>query len=497
MSGNLLDELGYFEGVSMEEALSHALPLEAPVNVPGTPVGISADSAKSPVGADLTLKRKLDGRLNNKSVGIIGEQDIGKTFLLYVLLYIWSAEARGANARGIQVDSLKHNDNKRPETATLIEDLLKCTVIQVATAHLNPLNRLWDFTFEQQYRMVKTMLEVWWEKALTAHQETLLDFYLSISYYEVDHPTFDALAEDILSYRAGDKITPNQGSTMEAAALELSNMVRALTRGDLGTIFSDDGQDETLLKLIEQFAKSWDFHAVGSKERSIIEVFRGTIELSALSLKDPSNPESGARHPERVAQYIGRDEAYDAWKNRVFAQSEFRRMKTLRELDITLAMCFHRLVDFLSSVGSEEARNVIREIPTWFIGRQSEADIPDLRRALNLPEYVLLTLPTLTKGHFWLIMPGHEPRLIAVLGTELEIKTFVTNQANEALLQQYLETGDIWFFFQWLEETTPPPKEDSAAQRASNSTPQGDFEVYNSDLDQPNLDKVPSAPVSE
>lgn len=503
MSKSLFRRLGYFDGVSWEDVLLHALPLEGGVDLPGVPVGITADSAKSPVGSDFTLQFQMEDWLSNKSIGIIGDQGIGKTFLLYVYLYIWSAEIRGRVAQGIQIDSLRHNNNERPETAPLVKDLLGCTVIEVNKQHCNPLNKLWDFTFDEQYAMVRTMLEVWWECKLTPNEEALLDRYLKIS-YETENPSFLKLGASIASYRGPEELTPLQAATMETAALELSNKVLALTRGKIGNVFSDEDDNETLLGLIDQFAKSWDFHGVDTKERSIIEVFRATIELSALELKDPENPKLGSRHPERVAQYIARDEAYDAWKNAIFAAHEFLRMKTLRERAITLVMCFHRLVDFTSSVGTDEARNVIREISTWIIGRQKMADLDDLREFLRLPEHVLLTLPTLPKGHFWLVQNGNA-RLFAVIGTQLELNTFVTNIANEALLQRYLETLDQDYYLKWLEETTPESK-DGASTNSENAydevgydadeagvqpLEQDEIEFYHPGMDEPDLDNAP------
>lgn len=478
MSKDLLDRLAHFEGVTWEDALTHALPLEGPVSLPGVPIGITDDSAKSPVGSDFTLQRRLDDNLGNKSIGVIGVQGIGKTFLLYVLLYIWCAELSGENAYGIQIDSLKRNNNKRPETAPLVEDLLKCVVIQANKIRMNPLSPLWEFTLDELYGLVKTMLEVWWERSLTAKEEHLLDHYLGII-YDLEERNFSMLAEKIASYRAEKHLTPKQGQSMEATALELSKMVLAFTRGDLGKLFGDNGNDDELRKLIGQFAKSWDFHGINTKERSIIEVFRGAIESSALSPINPADPNSKPRHPERVPQFIGRDEAYDAWQNAFFAAAEFLRLKTLRERDITIAMCFHRLADFLSSVGSKKARNALREISVWFIGRQSEADKKDLREFLNLPENVLRTLPNLPKGHFWLIMPGSEPRLFTVIGTPLELRTFVTNQANEAQLERYLESMDLSIYMDWLVQTSPEPEEETPP-----------WKIYDPEAPEPDLDPL-------
>jgi hypothetical protein len=463
MKGDLLSRLGYFEG-NLEDALVHAGPLHGPLDIPGFPLGVTDDSAKSRVGVDFTLHRWQDGDLGNKSIGVIGLQGIGKTFMLNVMMYMWAAESAGQYSGSIQIDSLKHNNMGEPETAPLISKLLGCTVIEVSKISLNPLSKLWDFTYDEQYELVKTMIQVRRKTTLKDVEEELLDIHLRASYDSEEDSSFVELADSIQDYRADrDRYTEAQATHLEHLALDLSAAVRNLTRGKLGKIFKKHTHDDELLKLIEQQAKSWDFKDIKDDVRSVIEVFRGMIEMSALSLKDPEDPLSGPKHPERVAQYIGRDEAYDAWGNEQFSNFEFTRMKTLRERDLTLMMCFHRLADFLDSVGTAKARNVIREIPIWLIGRQTKADLKDIRDFLHLPEFVVQSLTTLPKGHFWLIIPSGA-RLITVLGTELEIKTFVTNQANEALLQMYFETGDLQYYMDWLEETTPREEEKDSQQ---------------------------------
>lgn len=463
-----IDRLAAFEG-DLEDALVHTVPLDGPVDVPGIPIGISDDPAKSPVGVDFTMLRHRDDRISNKSIGLIGDQGIGKTFLLYVMMYIWSSEKAGAYTSSISLDSLKHNLAKLPETYPLITTLLGCKVIQVNQISLNPLSPLWDFAYDEQLDMVQTMLEIRRKRSLDELEEELLDYHLRISYYQTENPSLAKLSELVGGYRADrTEYTESQALLMEDTALRLSKSIRGLTRGKLGRIFQENANDEELLQLIEQPAKSWDFKDIPPVIRSIIETFRGTVETSALALKDPDDPESGPRHPNRVAQYIGRDEAYDAWANPIFADHEFVRMKTLRERDIALVMSFHRLADFLSSVGTNKARNVIREIPIWFVGRQHKADIKDLREFLHLPEHVLRTLPTLPKGHFWLILPGRAPRLIAVIGTRLAVQTFVTNQANLELLMGYFETGDLQMYMDWLEMTSPPIMEEDLEPEVPN-----------------------------
>ena len=462
MKGDLLSRLGYYEG-NLEDALLHAGPLHGPLDIPGFPLGVTDDSAKSRVGVDFTLHRWQDGDLGNKSIGVIGLQGIGKTFMLYVMMYMWAAESAGEYSGSIQIDSLKHNNMGEPETVPLITDKLGCTVIEVSKVSLNPLSKLWDFTYDEQFELVKTMIQVRRKSPMQDIEEELLDIHLRASYDSDEPGSFEELADAVKMYRADrEHYTEAQATHLERLALELSAAVRRLTMGKLGNIFRKHSNDEELLKLIEQQAKSWDFKDIKADARSVIEVFRGMIEMSALSLKDPQDPTSGPKHPERVAQYIGRDEAYDAWSNEQFSDFEFTRMKTLRERDLTIMMCFHRLADFLSSVGSAKARNVIREIPIWLIGRQTKADLDDIREFLHPPEFVLRSLQTLPKGHFWLIMPGRAPRLITVLGTEAEIKGFVTNQANEALLQKYFETGELQYYMEWLEETSPVIEEEES-----------------------------------
>lgn len=471
---DLLDRLNYYEG-NLEDALVHATPLEGPLDIPGFPLGVTDDSAKSRVGTDFTLMRTLTSEISNKSMGVLGLQGFGKTFLLYVLFYMLSAEAAGKFTGSIQIDSLKHNNLEEPETNPLINGLLGCTVIQAAHTRLNPLSHLWDFTLDEQYEMMETFIEVQREKRLMDSEQKLLYDHLA-EIYKTKKPTLRRLAALIKDYRAQVDVyngaghvtkrgyTKEQANELQRLAIGLSDAIENLTKGAFGKIFQENTDDEELIMLIEQSAKSWDFKGISPKVRSIIEVFRGTIETSALQLKDPDNPKLGIKHPKRVAQYIGRDEAYDAWGNERFANFEFTRMKTLRERDLMLMMCFHRLADFLSSVGSDKARNVIREIPIWFIGAQSTADLPDIRAHMDLPEHVIMSLPTLHRGQFWVIVPGRAPRQFTVFGTDLEIKAFATNQANHALLEQYFATGDLQYYMSWLEESSPDIDEELAAQ---------------------------------
>jgi ABC-type dipeptide/oligopeptide/nickel transport system ATPase component len=480
---DLLSRINTFEG-NLEDALVHAGPLDGPLDIPGIPIAITDDSAKSRVGSDFTLLRYLDGQISNKAIGIIADQGVGKTFALNCLMNIWAHEDAGIYTGSIQLDSLKHNNLSEPETVPLITNMLGCEVIQVSKMSLNPLSRVWDMTYDEQYIMVKIMIQVRRQQKLTDGEEELLHIYLDESYHDqANRPSFERLAARINSFRAkrdeyaedGTLVeqgyTDKQAEYLEKQALDLSSAIRNLTRGEFRKIFTENADDERLLKLISQKAKSWDFKYVSDDARSVIEIFRGMIEMSASQLKDPEDPTSGPKHPERVAQYIGWDEAYNAFGNAEFREFAFLLSKTLRERDITLVTCFHRLVDFLESVGSAKARNFLREIPIWLIGRQSKADLPNLREFFHLPEHVLQGLPTLPKGRFWLIVPGRAPRLITIIGTEEEIVNFVTNQANETLLQQYLETGELQYYMRYLDETSPPVKEEELEQ-AESETPE-------------------------
>ena len=126
-------------------------------------------------------------------------------------------------------------------------------------------------------------------------------------------------------------------------------------------------------------------------------------------------------------------------------------------------MIFHRLRDFFEAIGndatSRKARNAINEIKVWLIGRQNKDALDDIRTFFTLPEYVVNSLPTLAKGHFWLILPGMPPLLIAVIGTQTAIKLFHTEDAHSDLLKLYFETGDTKYYITYLEKTTPEDTE--------------------------------------
>lgn len=473
---NLLDRLSPFKG-NIEDGLIHNWLLPGKPALPGWPIGITCDAAKAIVGLDLTLQRVLDDNVNVKGVGCVGLQGIGKTFLGYKLLYTWSGEDVGGGIPRVAADSLKHNNAGRPETAPLIVDLFGCTVIQVKYIRLNPLSRLWDMTLNEQYNMVIKMIEVDSKRRPKAIERNVLDACLKIN-YGLDNPSFPTLVQILCDYEAPvsakadeDSKKPRlhkrmykkwQAQLLEKAAFDLSQAIENLGTASYGSVFSD-ADDALLLKLIEQRAQSWDFKDIDDVTRSVIEVFRGAVEMSALAPKDPGNPKSGPKHPERLPKYILRDEAYNAWFNKFFADAEFLRMKTLREHDITLVMCFQHLSDFTEAVGSTKARNVLKEIPVWLVGRQHEMDLPDLRKFLKLPWHVLNTLPTLPKGHFWLSMPGRAPVLIFIMGTDVEIEHFVTNQANLALLKRYFETHDTKQYVNWLKDTSPAVDTPTAA----------------------------------
>jgi hypothetical protein len=365
---------------------------------------------------------------------------------------------------------LKRNGN-RPETAPLVEDILGGSVIAPHAMQLNPLARALGMTFEEQYVMVEAMFQFMAEIDLTPLDKNMLGQNLRYVYENAEDPSFSALHQAFGDFYVkpaaeGESQTLEQrfANEMYESAFKLQKITDSFRSGVYGRVFSGDG--EAFVSLIEQRIQSWDFKNIEGKLRSLIEIVINAIDTSAI-MPDPDldkdDPQYGMpKHPERIANYIAQDEAYEALGNLHFIRAEYRRMKTQREHGSTTVMLFHRLSDLQNAIGaagSEQARladNMLNEIEVWLIGRQTKKELPVLRAFFDLPEYVLQSLPTLPKGHFWVVAPWHRaPFEIVVIGSPLDIEAFNTDQANHKLLRKYRETGNLQHYFDFLEETTP------------------------------------------
>ncbi len=499
MGTHLFDRIEPFKG-PLDRFLIHNWLLTAPLLMPGFPLAITDDADYAPIGFDLTLLKSLFADVEAKWIGVLGEQGFGKTFLSNVFLMLaMGADVGGGSAR-CAINSVKRNQMNRPETAPLVEDLLRCTIIDPRRMKLNPLSRLIGLTFDEQFTLVRRMVEVSQREEFSLQKKNVLKQALK-EVREHERPSFPELSRILSDYEPLDEDLPvnplvgpddvalpgleasgpngrqpKAGSLLEQfrdelrhAAFELKLAIDVFNEGDFFSIFS--GESDEIVELMSQRAVSYDMKGIEGDVRSIIELVLGAIQMSAIrpDPDDPINP-NRPKHPERIPHYIVTDEAYTPWENSFFAEAEYVKMKTQREHGIVGMTIFHRLRDLQDAianpVAAKKAANSLNEITVWCIFRQKRAEIPNIRAFFGLAEYILQDLVHLPKGHFWLIVPGQAPRRCFVVGTDLMINTFNTDAANDALLQLWFATRDPKVLQKYLIATTPEVIEDEEEQGA-------------------------------
>lgn len=472
---NLFKRLWRFKG-TLSDATLHNWLTSGRVYMPGIPIGVTVDARHSPVGFDLTIVKDA-GKCEKKSIGVIAAQGFGKTFFanLYLIACL-ALDVGDDNQRArARYPSIKRNDGI-PETAPLVEGILKGKVISPLEIKLNPLARALGMTFEEQYVMVEAMFQYKIGEKLTILDHDLLSQNLRNVYYNATQPSFDALSDSLENFRI-DPTANNLHPTLEqrfenevyASIFKLKKISDLFRSGVYGRIFSGNGEE--FVSLIEQRIVSIDLKGVDDDVRSLIEIVTNALDTSAIMPDpdlDPSDPNYGKpKFPNRIPTNITQDEAYNIWANLHSARSEYRRLKTQREHGITTVTLFHRLSDLQNAIGtadSEQARlanNALNEIEVWMIGRQTKKELPVIRQFFDLPEYVIQSLPTLAKGHFWVVVPWHSaPFEIVVIGSSMEVAAFNTDQANHKLMRKYRETGKVQYYLDFLDETTPEINDD-------------------------------------
>lgn len=481
----LLDRIAPFKG-PLTMAFIHNWLLTAHRLMFGPKFGITVDAAHQPTGLDLDLLKEY-GLIEVKSVGIIGRQGYGKTFLMNTLLFLLSCiDVGGIKPFSIMINSLKRNKMARPETAPLVTDLLGSQVIDPHSAHLNPLSRKIGMTFNEQVTLLTQLIQL----RLTVEKFTtpmlaVLKHVLRLARANphVD-PSFPVLQDLLRAYvpeglehkggfpagvTNGHHATPDllarNPEVFEEAALQLYLALDAYKDGEFLGMFTGDSSE--IVKLLEQRAVSFDLKALTPMARSALEIVLSAVMTSAMMPED-DDPELKPKHPERVPHAEGIDEAWSEWGNPVVAGTLYNKSKTKREQGRTTISCFHRLRDLQDAIPDPQAQkmaaNAINEIEVWFIFRQgSKQDVDSLKEFFGnrLPDHVTGTLRTLKKGFCWMIIPGESPVLIMVMGTPTTVGAFVTEGAHRELLERWYRTGNAKYYSQYLTATTPKDDEES------------------------------------
>lgn len=471
---NLLDRIPPLKGTAADGLIHNWL--GKPVyELPGIPLGVTVDENNAPAALDPSLLKKILENLEVKDIGIIAEQGAGKTFLATLWLLIMMAlEGKQGRYMRCRYNSRKRNNDMRPEAAPFVEDIMKCKIIQPHQMRLNPLSRLWDMTFDEQYTMVKRIYQYTMKRQLTLEEQTVLKSCLrTVMADKSVEPSFPALEKafsDLDPFMAMTADTASGESSLlqqqqvrnhtrlADAAFQLKLATELFNEGEYASLFAGTGEE--MLELLTQRAVSFDVKDMTTEMRSVVEIILAAI-TAAASTPWPDDPEKKPRHPEWKVEVILTDEAYADWENPEFVESEYERMKTQRATGIIGVMIFHRLRDFLEAIShhatGHKARNAVNEIKIWLIGRQNASELNSIRSFFSgLPEYVVQDLPTMLKGHFWLVLPApHPPVKIAVIGSRLAIEAFATDAANDDLLQAYFREDKVKYYLDWLEKTTP------------------------------------------
>lgn len=477
-SPNVLDTQNPFRG-TLAMLLVHSWTRGFTRILPGFALGFTADGTYRPFGLDLDLLKAEhpDSQVLAPSIGIIGDQGSGKTFTMFkIVLFALGLDAGNDRLPRALVNSLKWTGGNRPETAPLIEDMLHCKMINKSNLRVNIFSLAVGLTQQEIFDTLKTLLATITRETLSGLEEEVLRELLR-ELNASDSPSLKLLVELNNNYgitpdeAAGDKTKTvdtveaeaKKPQTLDemfhgkrlAAAFSLKTKLTKLTDEPFSTLLSSD--DDSILALLGQSAVSIDLKGFTEEERSVIEVIMAAITTSMTLRKIKAY----------MPTIIVTDEAYDSWEIPEFARAQGVRMKTQRENGTWVIMVFQRINDLLSvnKSGSDQdrkARRALREIEVWLIGRQNAKDRKDIESFMDLPKYVLDSLPTLSRGHFWLIIPGHAPQLVFFVGTEMEIRAWNTEVAIDERLVKYFRTGDPRDYQDFLVETTPKYDDDAA-----------------------------------
>lgn len=465
---NTIDSIDPFRGTMYDAGLHNWL-VNRRVNMPGIPCAVTVDTTHTEVGFDLVLAKGMD-LVQTTSIGCMAAQGYGKTFWALIMALLGLSMDVGEGSARVSFPSLKHNKG-RPETSPLL-DLMGCKPILPKQVKLNPLARALGLTYEEMHTMVILMLQYVRGEKLDLYISSALNQELKHMYDDLSHePSFPRLHELLKNYQfVVDENDNRRGFEREfrKGAVDLQLTAELFMTGLFGQLFAGDSTE--IIELLKQPVVSWDFHGIEATERSVIEIVMNAINMSAI-LPDPNLKEGDEKyelpkHPERIPHYIFMDEAWSAWGNLEVAKAAYSSLKTQRSTGITTVMLFHRLADLQDAIGNDNsdqfklARNAIREIEVWLIGRQHQSALASIREFFELPEYVIQSLTSLPKGHFWVTAPWEPaPFLVAIIGTRLEIASFNTDAANRGLLGKYFRTRKAKDYIDYLQQTTESPAE--------------------------------------
>lgn len=238
------------------------------------------------------------------------------------------------------------------------------------------------------------------------------------------------------------------------AAWELTQTMKQFEEGEYYSLFSGSGDE--FARLLMQRGVSIDLKGLSDKMRSLIEMVIAGINLSAITPGDDGRP----RHPERIPDAAFYDEYYGSAENAVATEVMYKERKTQRESGRITVFIFHRFSDLeaVGDAGSSQARkaaNTLADIGTLWLGQMPRSEHQRVRELFDPPEHVMLTLETLTKGHFWLKTPHQPWTLVTIVGTDRQVDTLNTEGAQSKLMQKYRQYGNLDYYRGWLEGTTP------------------------------------------
>ncbi len=482
MSRRLLGRIAPYRDTAQASLCWHALGRPR-AHLPGIPIGISLDSNNELIAVDLDILKEILPQLRIKDVGILGEQGFGKTFLLYLLLYLWSNLDVGKDGEicRIKIDSYKRTNRKDPEVTPLVEGLLGCKVIVPGRMRLNPLSRRFLMTFDEKYTLVARLLRFRLKRDLTLEEDAVLKACLRVMETARNDPSLPGLRRELAKYNPATGVegkSSQQRAKMPyaerlayeqadadyrnrlAAASTLQLALQLFEDGEYGRLLYGQDHGEENFNLITQRIVSIDYHGISSDFRSVIEIVLASIYQAAATPHPENEAASGPRLPELVAHVVATDEAYRPWENSEFVAAEYADRKTRREGDRTGVMVWHRLGDFFQAISNEDGAgkgaNIINEIKVWFIGRQTSNALNDIRKFFgeDLNEDQIKSLPNLNVGEFYLILPGVPTIRMQVMTIPKLTEKFNTELAHRELLQRYYKVGEKLLYIRYIEELT-------------------------------------------
>lgn len=410
--------------------------LTAPLGVPGIPFGHRIEDDQPWEFDPFLLKRS--GRVKALVGMTLGEIGVGKTTLAKVMAARFAGFSAGRGRRfRISLDDTKGNDGV-PEYQLLTEFLGE-EEAELARYKINPLDQAMGMHRSEQLSMLREMCEHNNTSLSTIDVHILKTALFHMLDRSPEHASLELLQEVLLN-ETFDQISPAELQAfggqqaqlrLRDAIMEVYLRIDNILNGELGDVF---GGTHSIADILSRRIVALDYTGLEEDALALIQSLIWRWKTSALRRNDARFMVDMEIH----------DENYAMWSHLVYARSMYNHIKRIRQQGGFLLMNSHRLNDYytVGDAGSKErgyATNMVKDVSIWFLGRQSEDSIPEIRDRLGISRALGQTLMTLREGQFCCIIGKEEPVLFRLNLTETERLICESDDANRTQLSDYNE----------------------------------------------------------